>query len=148
MRNVAVRKRPVLSVCVIIAIIAVFVVFLLYPVARDYYVALRENSRLSAEYEAVLDRNEKIQQRIDELNTPEGIEDWARQEFGWVREGEKAVNITGLLITESSLGLPFSVEPGTVKAPDTWWTEILDRLFGVESFKPANPYPDDIIPGL
>jgi len=106
--------------------------FILYPVTRDYYVTLRENEQLQAEYDAVLDRNERIQERIDSLQTPEGIEDRAREEFGWVREGEKAVNITGLDISSSSTVLPATVLPGSVKPPSNWLTDTLDSFFGVE----------------
>ena len=146
--NAAVRRHPVLRVLAIITVIVVIVMYVLYPVARDYYAAMRENGRLEEEYRAIVERNEKIQRLIDALQTPEGIEDRAREVFGWVPEGEKAVNITGLEVGESTTGLPISIEPGSVRAPDTWWTNILDFVFGVTGPEPADPYPDDGIPGL
>ena len=146
--NKAVRRHPILlSLLAIVALLAL-AVYMLYPVTRDFYVAYRENSRLAAEYSAVVDRNEKIQELLDFLKTQEGIEDIAREQFGWVLEGERAVNITGLDITENSMSLPAFIEPGSVEAPEYWWTVILDKFFGVEEPALANPYPDDIIPGL
>jgi cell division protein FtsB len=144
--STAVRVPPVLVVALVIIVGLVLAAVTLYPAMRDYYLALRENDRANAEYEVVLDRNERIQQQIDELATLEGIEDRAREEFGWVREGEEAVNITGLDISESSTGLPAAVEPGTVKAPETWWTQTLDEFFGVVKAPPATPQHEDTIP--
>ena len=146
--NTAVRRFPALFVFVAIVVILAIATYMLYPVARNYYIAFRENTRLEAEYEAVMARNEKIRDQLVELTTPEGIQDRAREEFGWVMEGEEAVNITGLNITESSTGLPASIEPGSVKASDTWWTKFLDFIFGIEDDDLTNPYPDDVIPGL
>jgi cell division protein FtsB len=144
----AVRIPPALIVVVVVILSLVVAAVTLYPVARDYYLAKRENDRLSAEYQAIARRNEKIQSQIDELQTPEGIEDRAREEFGWVREGEQAVNITGLDVSESSTRLPSAVEPGSVEAPENWWTQTLDEFFDVQEAEPVSPYPDDPIPGL
>jgi cell division protein FtsB len=146
--NTAIRIPPALVVTLVIIGGLVLAAVTLYPAVRDYYLALRANDRITAEYEVVVDRNEKIRQQIDKMATPEGIEDRAREEFGWVKEGEEAVNITGLNISESSTGLPPAVEPGTVKAPETWWTQTLDEFFGVNQSAPVSPYPDDPIPGL
>jgi cell division protein FtsB len=144
--NAAVRIPPALAVTAVIILSLALAVVMLYPVLREYYVALRVNAHAHAEYEAVVDRNEKIQQQIDELSTLEGIEDRAREEFGWVRAGEEAVNITGLDVSDSSTGLPSAIEPGSVKAPGTWLTETLDEFFGVADAIPASPDPDDPIP--
>jgi cell division protein FtsB len=145
-RNAAIRILPALIAIAIIICVLVFAASMLYPMAREYYLATRENDRVHAENQAVVDRNDKIQQQIDELQTPEGIEDRAREEFGWVREGEEAVNITGLNVSESSTGLPLAVDPDTVRAPENWWTQTLDEFFQVVEPTPVTPYPDDAIP--
>jgi len=147
-RNEAVRRHPVLLVLSILTIVLVFTVYTLYPVARDFYSAWRDSYYLESEYKALLERNEKIRQLVDDLRTPEGIIDKAREEFGWVLQDEKAVNITGLNLTEGSKGLPASIEPGTVQVEEIWWMLILDFIFGVEDKVPANQNPDYIIPGL
>jgi cell division protein FtsB len=146
--NTAFRVPPALIVALVIIGCLVLAAVTLYPATRDYYLAKRANDRAKAEYELVADRNERIREQIDELSTPEGIEDRAREEFGWVKEGEEAVNITGLNISESSTGLPAAIEAGTVRAPEDWWTQTLDEFFGVEESSPVPPYPDDPIPGL
>ena len=112
--------------CVIVATV------MLIPVFGDYYVTKRANDQLQAEYQAIQDRNAKIQNQIDSLETPEGIEDRAREEFGWVREGEHAVNITGLQTSDSSTVLPAAVASGSVAPQDSLLTKALDVIFGVQ----------------
>jgi cell division protein FtsB len=145
-RNVEARISPALMVTTVIVLSLVFAAVMLYPVAREYYLVKRENDRLTAEYQAVIERNNRIQQQIDELQTPEGIEDRAREEFGWVREGEEAVNVTGLNVSESSTVLPAAVGVGSIKAPESWWTRLLDEFFGVIEPTVTAPRPDDTIP--
>jgi cell division protein FtsL len=117
-----------------LAVVACLVVaaVMLVPVARDYYIAMRDNDRLQAELQAVTDRNDQIQQQINNLNTPEGIEDRAREEFGWVRAGEHAVNITGLETLDSSTALPAAVDADSVTLASTWWNDLLDAAFGLQ----------------
>ncbi len=117
----------------------------LYPALRSYYVAYRVNEQLLHELVAVEDRNEQIRDQIAYLNTEEGIADRARERFGWVPAGEQAVNITGLDITDSTTVLPATVAAGSVPAPETWWTNFLDSLFGVEEEQAAEPIPDPFI---
>ena len=117
----------------------------LYPVLREYYITSREHELLAIEYAAVLDRNDRIEAQIANLQTPEGIEDRAREQFGWVRQGEEAVNITGLQITESSTVLPSAVLPGSVVAESTWWTDFLDVLFDIDTSGPSQELYDPYI---
>ena len=72
----------------------------LYPSAKQYYVTMRECDRLQAEYEAIENRNANIQSEVDALATDAGVEDRAREEFGWVKTGEHAVNVRGLDVGE------------------------------------------------
>ena len=147
-KNAAVRKHLAFMVLMMVVIALAFIIYMLYPVARDYYHVWRENGRLEAEYQALLDRNAKIREQVDALKTPEGIEDWVREQFGWVFEGDKAFIITGLDIDGNSKGLPTSVEPGSIEVEVIWWMQILDFIFGVEEPKPVNKHPENIIPGL
>jgi cell division protein FtsB len=146
--NAAVRIPSALIVVVIIGLSLVLAVVVLYPVAREYYLVMRDKDRLDAEYEAVVSRNEKIREQIKGLQTPEGIADRAREEFGWVKDGEEAVNITGLDVFESTTALPLAIEPGTIEVPETWLTQTLDTFFGVEAPAPAEPSFREIVPGL
>jgi len=141
------RYTPAFIVTIAVVVCFVAAAFILYPVAHDYYVATRQNDRLKAERQALLERNEKIQEDIDQLDTPEGVADRAREKFGWVREGEQAVNITGLPIVDSTTELPGAVLPGSVESEGDWTTLFLDEFFGVAPAEtPA--LAEDPIPGL
>lgn len=117
----------------------------LYPALREYYLAYRVNEQLLQELEAVKVRNDEIQGQIDYLNTQEGVADRARERYGWVREGETAVNITGLEISDATTILPETITSGSIEAPSTWWTSFLDMLFAVEEKETAEPIPDPFI---
>lgn len=125
--------------CLIVSVVS------LYPALRSYYLAYRVNEQLLQELAVVEGRNNQIREQIAYLNTKEGIADRARERFGWVPEGERAVNITGLDITDSTTVLPASIVAGSVAAPDTWWTQILDVLFAVEEEAKTEPIPDPFI---
>jgi cell division protein FtsB len=141
------RYTPAFIAMVAVIVCFVAAVLILYPVAHDFYVAKRHDDRLNAEYQAILERNEKIQGDIDQLYTPEGVADRAREKFGWVREGEQAVNITGLPIGDSTTELPQTVLPGSVESEGDWLTLFLDEFFGVEPAEtPA--LEQDPVPGL
>jgi cell division protein FtsB len=103
-----------------------------YPVAQDYYIAMRTNDKLEAELAAITARNETIAAQIEELKTQEGIEDRAREEFGWVHEGEKAVNITGLDIENSTTVMPASIQAGSIAADTAWINSVLDMVFNFD----------------
>ncbi len=53
----------------------------LYPMAQQYYVGLRTQDKLEAEYALLSERNAAIQSDIDRLSTDEGIEDVAREQL-------------------------------------------------------------------
>lgn len=139
--------------CLLISIV------LLYPALRSYYIACRVNEQLLQEFAAVEERNQQIRDQIAYLNTPEGIADRARERFGWVPEGEQAVNITGLDVSDSTTVLPAAVAsssdytavlPATVASgfdstTETWWTSICDVLFCVEEEQASEPIPDPFI---
>lgn len=103
----------------------------LYPSAKQYYVTVREHDQVLAEYEAVQGRNGKIQSQVDSLSTAEGIEDRARAEYGWVKEGENAVMVRGLDIDKEKSSFTEGIPTGSVEAPETWYSSVLDKIFGV-----------------
>ena len=118
-------------------LVCVLVVFVfLYPAAQQYYVELRNHDRLQAEYEAIAARNEAIQDEVDYLGTDEGIEDAARTELGWTNEGEQPVVVSGLPEGESAEASDPKVHKqivaGSVPAPDTWYSGVLDVVFGYD----------------
>lgn len=110
-------------------VIAIFA-FGLYAPAQQYYIQMRETDRLQAEFIEVANRTNNLADSIDSLHTKEGIEDKAHKDLGYVKSGEKSATVKG--IAEINLrGLPTSnVAPGSIPAPDTWYSGALDVIFG------------------
>ena len=108
----------------------VFSCAFLYAPAQQYYQELRERDRLQAEYDAVQQRNDVIQDEVDYLSTAAGVEDRARSEYGWVKKDESAGAVSGLEVEDEST-FRANIVPGSIEAPDTWYS-FLDPIFGVE----------------
>lgn len=105
----------------------------LYPMAQQYYVGLRTQDRLEAEYALLSERNAAIQSDIDRLSTDEGIEDVAREQLGWVSKGETAGVVVGPSEEETSPTpdtVHTQIDSSSVKTPDTWYSGVLDPIFG------------------
>lgn len=103
----------------------------LYEAAQRWYHQVRECDRLQAEYTALEQRNGAIRDEVDALSTSTGVEDRAREEFGWVKNGESAGSVSGIDVSDDS-SFTANIVPGTIEAPDTWYSKWLDPLFGVE----------------
>ena len=115
--------------CVVLAANAI------YPAAQDYYLQTRANDQLAAEYAALVDRNEELEQHVQALQTDEGIAELAHESLGWVTEGEHSVSV----LTDgssnpgsASLSSTEAVAEGSVPAPETWYSPVLDAVFGYE----------------
>ncbi len=115
----------------IAVVCAIFCVGLYVP-AQQYYVQMRETDRLEAEYIEVAERTNNLADSIDALQTDEGVEDKAHSELGYVKSGEESATVKG--IAQANLSdLPTSnVAPGSIPAPDTWYSGALDAFFGYE----------------
>lgn len=113
---------------VLVLIIAICAI--LYPVVGSYYQAFRQEQKLQAELDAVNERNEQISKENEELATDEGVENQAHEELGWVNKGEESAVVTNSGQEEES-ALPDQVQPEDVKAPQTWYYNILDTIFFV-----------------
>ncbi|MEG1512903.1 MAG: septum formation initiator family protein [Raoultibacter sp.] len=120
----------------IVAVCLVLSCAFLYPAAKDYYVAVREQAQVQAEYAALDQRNAAIQAEVDRLSTSEGIEDKARKEFGWVKAGDNSVSVYGLDKAKRT-NLNANVAENSIPAPDTWYSALLDALFGVDTSSAA-----------
>lgn len=115
----------------------VFACTFLYTPAQQYYQAQREHDRLEAEYASIQSRNEALDVQNDILTSDAGIEDAVRQKFGYVKSGEETAIVTGLSeettdALRDSEHIEANVLSSSVKAPEEWYTPILDALFGVE----------------
>ncbi len=107
-----------------------FGVAFLYGPAQQLYVDIRERDRLTAEYEAVMQRNSAIGKEVSALQTEDGIKDMARTQLGWVSEGEHAVSVSGLNHERES-SFYGNILSEDIELPDTWYSGVLDPLFGV-----------------
>lgn len=106
---------------------------LLYPTAKDYYLSLREHDQVVAELDAVRARNQELAAQVQSLGTAQGIQARAHEDYGWVLPDENAVYVQGIDDgSASGSSVAANVVPGSVKAPETWYSPILDKLFGVE----------------
>lgn len=124
-------RGPLMAVGAVAACLVLGVLFLYGP-SQQLYVDIRERDRLAAEYEAVVDRNEAIEAQVEALSTEAGVEDAARTQFGWVKEGEHAVSVSGLEQYEPENNFRGNIVSEDIPLPETWYSGILDPLFGVE----------------
>ena len=123
------RRRYVVAACILV--IAVAVSFL-YPTTRSYYESIRQEQRKEAQIQAINERNAKIQEQNNYLQTDEGVENQARKSEGYVKDGEEGVVITNSgEKTDSSTQLPEQVDINNIQAPKTWYYNILDTVFNV-----------------
>ena len=129
-RSRAARMSALVCACLILA--CAFV----YPAAKDCYTALRTQDQAAAEYQAILDRNAQIKDRVALLSTDEGMEDLARSEYGYVKSGDNAVKVAGISsgsIAAEAENDPANIASGSVPAPTTWYSPVLDVLFGYQN---------------
>lgn len=124
-------RHPVLVAGAAAMVCVLFCGAFLYGPAQQYYQEIRERDRLAAEYAAIEQRNEAIQNEVDSLSTDAGVEDRARTEFGWVKSDENVATVSGIDVEDTS-SFTANIVPGSVKAPDTWYSDVLDPFFGVE----------------
>ncbi|MGN0077263.1 MAG: septum formation initiator family protein [Coriobacteriales bacterium] len=103
----------------------------LYPMGCTYYQALRQEQTLQAELDAVNQRNEQIEAENKQLETDEGVENQAREEYGWVKDDEKATVVVNS--SDSGSGdMPSQVDGSKIEPPHTWYYDILDIIFRAE----------------
>lgn len=140
-RTAAAPKKRHTKLAVTLTVVAclVFSCVFLYPTAQTYYQALREQDQLEAEYAALVERNEALESELDLLSTDSGVEQVAREELGWVMEGEVSGTVVGLDDDESDdeedeeeSTILVNISSGSVEMPETWYSPVLDVIFGVE----------------
>ena len=49
-----------------------------------------------------------------------------------MKEGEETANVRGLDLEDDESTFRANITPGSVEAPETWYSPFLDTLFGVE----------------
>lgn len=123
------RKSTVaLLVCVCIIACCAF----LYDPAKNYYTAVREQAKAEVAYEIVSTRNEALIEDVALLTSEAGMEDRVREQYGWVKEGENAVTVTGLSheAEPTPAEILRTITLNDIKAPETWYSPVLDPFFG------------------
>ena len=96
----------------------------------------RDYDKLEAEYAVLAQRNEVLDEQNDSLASNAGLEDAARQKYGYVVKGDQTAVVTGLseTATDSSRdgeNIEANVLTSSVRAPEEWYTPYLDAFFGV-----------------
>lgn len=132
--NLSVSPRSLKAATVVLCLVLVGV--FLYTPAQQYYQSLREHDKLEAEYAVLAQRNEVLDEQNDSLASNAGLEDAARQKYGYVVKGDQTAVVTGLseTATDSSRdgeNIEANVLTSSVKAPEEWYTPYLDAFFGV-----------------
>ena len=126
-----------------VAAVLTTVVMLYFP-AQSVYLNMRENERLTDELDRNLSRNEQMQERVDTLQTAEGVQDEARRVFGLVLPGESSVTVVGVDYDEPSNAVPLEIPRGSGENTDTWATDLLDRVFGVTGPETSTATSSDV----
>lgn len=109
--------------CIVVGVLVAAAV-LLYGPAATYYRAWRAGLDLQAQYDALAQSNDQIQQQNDALLTREGIEEEARRR-GYVGAGE-----TGVVVE----GLPDDSASSSDATPEyPWYVGVGDAIFGYEA---------------
>ena len=121
-------RGAVVAACVVIFAIS------LYGPLKNYYCNVREHDRLELEYQALSERNDQLQTEVDSLQTDEGVKARAHDQLGWVEKGEETANVSGLNLEDSTSSsdtvVTANINSDSVKAPRTWYSPVLDFVFG------------------
>lgn len=110
----------------------VLAVVMLYNPVANYYQEVRSQQQLEAEYAVVADYYSDLKSEVEYLNTKEGLEEYVREELGWVKGGEKVSSVDGLeprdaTVKQGSITADLS---NAVPTPVTWYSPVLDVIFG------------------
>lgn len=130
--NPALASRFLIAGCCVL-----FTFVMLYQPLADYYGESRQLQQLEAEYSALEEHNASLQAEIDYLNTDAGLEDYARYKLGYIRADEQVATVDNVEpstnTTESTGSISYALPAGSVSAPDTWYSGVLDVVFGYGS---------------
>jgi cell division protein FtsB len=108
-----------------------------YPVAKVQYRETRERARLEAELQGIRARNARLSTQVARLKTPEGVEDYAREQLGMVKAGETVgvvVDSEAASQTTTSVvsAAPYIDSEETLKPAVGPWAAFLDSVFGIQ----------------
>ena len=107
---------------------------MVYQPVANFYNETRSLQQLQTEYALLTEHNQKEQASLDYLSTPEGLEEYAHSELGWVRPDEHVVAVDGIEQPQEQQQerVVTAVQQGSVDTPDTWYSPVLDVVFGYQ----------------
>ena len=93
---------------------------MLYQPGANYYQVVRSQQHSS------------LKSEVEYLNTKEGLEEYVREELGWVKSGEQVSSVEGLAPRDSTAkqGSITADLSNAVPTPVTWYSPVLDFIFG------------------
>ena len=101
----------------------VFSICFLYQPARDFYISVREQDRLQAQYDALKNTNTQLQNDIEYLQTEEGIKQRASETLGLIQAGESIGYVAGSEIADgrdnSAASTSSKLAYKNIKTPET-----------------------------
>ena len=103
-----------------------------YQPAKICYTQIRDTEKSQTELALVQARNNELNSKVSALKTNEGIEDKAKDDYGYVIKGEGAAHVSGIN-TEDSLKLLEYVDTNKVTAPTSALTDFLDVVFDYDN---------------
>lgn len=119
--------KAFLFICLFVLLTGVFC----YPSTKTFYNETRNTEKLAIELSALNDRNATLKSNVDALNTDQGIEDKAKSDYGYVKNGEGSALVQGIERSKEN-NLPKFVDVDDIKADGSWFTPFLDLIFGYE----------------
>lgn len=120
-----------LKVVAVVAVALLVTTAILYPPTREYYVSVRTLEKAEAQLSQLEEQNEELQSSIDDIATDDGIENYVREEYGWVMDGEQAVSVTGLT-TDAETSSSSITSTEEAEGDTSPLTRFLDAIFFVE----------------
>jgi len=105
----------------------VLAAWMLYPVVRLQYQQHHQVASLQSELSGLESRNKELRSQVADLKTPAGVEQAARENLGYVKNGENAVVVTGQTTTATSTAA--SEASGASDSP--LLIRLLDTVFGL-----------------
>ncbi|MBE0477097.1 MAG: septum formation initiator family protein [Coriobacteriia bacterium] len=109
-----------------VAAVLALALWAFYPAARVDYREQREKARLEQELARLKERNTDLRAQVDRLKTPEGVEELARRNLGYVAPGEH------VYVVSETAEPTAPVAPLAEERRSTLGQRILDYVFAVE----------------
>ena len=102
---------------------------------RDWVVQDSAIAQRSEELEALADANEQLQNEVNELKTPDGTRNAARDQLGYVMPGEQRISL-----------LPMDALPTDL--PDVWPYTLVESIVAVrtQEHRPTDPALQPLAP--